>query len=98
MVSFMFFKTLHLIEYGILFLLTERALKLSLPRLGKKVRLGRMTWSWRPAWLALIFVLLYGASDEFHQTLVPTREGHLRDVLIDGLGGWLAWHLPLRKN
>lgn len=36
---------------------------------------------------ALIFVLLYGISDEIHQSLVPSREPRIRDVFIDLIGG-----------
>lgn len=46
----------------------------------------------------LIFVLLYGISDEIHQSLVPGREPRVRDVFIDLLGGffglWLIKYLP----
>ena len=41
----------------------------------------------RPFFSAFIITLLYAASDEFHQTLVPTRHGQPTDVLIDILGG-----------
>ncbi|MFH1781684.1 MAG: VanZ family protein, partial [Patescibacteria group bacterium] len=48
---------------------------------------------------ALIFVLLYGISDEIHQFLVPGRESRIRDVFIDLLGGgiglWTVKYLPL---
>jgi VanZ family protein len=31
-----------------------------------------------------------------HQTFVPTREGTLRDVIIDGIGAALAWYTLAR--
>lgn len=96
MTSFIVFKSLHLIEYGVLFWLTQRALK---PGFRERIfRLGRLSWRWEPALAALILIFLYGASDEFHQTLVPSREGKVRDVLIDGLGGWLVWQWQLRTG
>ncbi len=33
--------------------------------------------------LAILLAILYGASDEFHQTFVPSRMGSTRDFLID---------------
>lgn len=36
--------------------------------------------------IALIITLLYAVIDEIHQTFVPTREGTVRDVLIDSIG------------
>ena len=39
----------------------------------------------RPS-LAALIALGYAASDEFHQTFVPGREGAPRDVAIDGVG------------
>ncbi len=42
--------------------------------------------------VAILLTLLYAISDEYHQTLVPTREGKLRDVLIDFAGILLIWY------
>jgi VanZ family protein len=33
-----------------------------------------------------VVALLYGVSDEWHQTLVPTRTGRVEDLVWDGLG------------
>ncbi len=74
--SFLFFKTLHVIEYGILFLLWDLAL---FPHRHR----------WREAFLLAVF---YGALDEFHQHFVPTRHGCLRDVFIDTLGIFIAYY------
>lgn len=74
-VNFIFFKTLHLIEYAILFFLLFRALfkttKLPLPTIF---------------FIAILISILYALSDEVHQTVVPTREGSPRDVVIDTIG------------
>lgn len=34
--------------------------------------------------------LLYGVTDEWHQTMVPTRSGRAEDLVWDGLGAALA--------
>jgi VanZ family protein len=72
-INFLFFKTLHVIEYAILYLLTFRATK------------NVVT--------SFLIVILYASSDEIHQLFVATREGTVRDVIIDGLGACLAWIL-----
>jgi VanZ family protein len=40
--------------------------------------------------ITLLVVIMYAASDEFHQHFVPTREASVRDVLIDTSGAILA--------
>ncbi|MBM4165544.1 MAG: VanZ family protein [Ignavibacteria bacterium] len=39
---------------------------------------------------AVLYVMLYGASDEIHQMFVPGRSPELYDFLADTLGGILA--------
>src|SRR3989344_7437410 len=80
-INFLFFKTLHVIEYAILFALYYRALKNTSHRKNSINAFGA----------AFLLTILYAVSDEFHQTLVPTREGKLRDVIIDALGATLSW-------
>lgn len=82
-VNFSFFKTLHVIEYAILYLLSYRAVKNTLEKSNGVI----------PYAIAMGITLLYAASDEFHQTFVPTREGKVRDVIIDALGALTAWIL-----
>jgi VanZ family protein len=55
------------------------------------VRAARVTW---PRWtgkrtvaMAMIFCVLYGASDEFHQAFTPMRTPDWRDLLADMIGG-----------
>lgn len=74
----------HAFEYAVLALLTWWALAPS----GKDVSV----WNWtrRRAWLAWGLAATYAFSDEFHQTFVRSREGRLRDVLIDATGAALA--------
>ncbi|MEK7070867.1 MAG: VanZ family protein [Patescibacteria group bacterium] len=74
-VNFFFFKSLHVIEYGILYFLLFRAF---LTKNAKQTNNAYMK--------AFIFSFLYALSDEIHQLLVPTREGRLRDVFIDVVG------------
>ena len=76
-------KCAHLTEYGILAWLFWRARR-------RPVNGDTRPWSWGDAAIALLGVLLYAASDEFHQHFVPTREGSPLDVLIDCTGGALA--------
>lgn len=73
--NFIFFKTLHMIEYAIVYLLLFRAF-LSGKKANKQPALKK----------AFIFAVLYAVSDEIHQTMVPTREGTVRDVFIDTVG------------
>lgn len=40
--------------------------------------------------LSLLFAILYGISDEYHQTFIPGRNGRVIDVGIDTLGALLA--------
>lgn len=72
-------KCAHLTEYAVLALLVWRLRR-------KPVRRDRRPWSWREAGLALLVAALYAATDEFHQTFVPTRDGCVRDVFIDSCG------------
>jgi VanZ family protein len=45
-----------------------------------------------PLWLAVIFAMLLGAGDEFHQTFTPGRSGNdLGDWLADTVGGVLSY-------
>lgn len=47
------------------------------------------TWTRRNVRVLLI-VVLYGISDEWHQSFVPGRSVEFLDVLFDGFGGVLA--------
>lgn len=79
-ISFLFFKTLHLAEYAFLYLVTYRAVKNTI-RVNKK-------WIWI---IPFCITACYAITDEAHQLLVPTREGRLRDVIIDMFGAGIAW-------
>lgn len=70
-------KSGHFAEYFVLGLLSFRAFR------GGSSR----QWSLRWALSAFLLVLLYAASDEFHQSFVPVRSASVRDAGIDSLGG-----------
>lgn len=69
-VSFAIFKTLHMIIYGLLYLFWYLALYNS---------------DYNSIY-AIVISALYGLTDEIHQSFVPTREGTLRDVIINFIG------------
>lgn len=78
--SFLFFKTLHLIEYAFLYIVTYRAIK-NTTHVNK-------TWVWLGPF---IIVAVFAASDEYHQTFIPSREGRPRDAIIDMFGALVSW-------
>ncbi len=45
---------------------------------------------WRQVVIAFGLTLLYGASDELHQSFVPDRAGRLDDLVVDALGASLG--------
>jgi VanZ family protein len=81
-------KCAHLTEFAIMGLLLLRALR---RQSGGSIK----QWQWRKAILALMLVVLYAATDEFHQLFVPNRQASIIDVLIDSTGAaiglMLAW-------
>jgi VanZ family protein len=76
--DFIIKKSAHMFVYFVLTILLYRALRLS--GVGKK----------QAAWMSVIFAILYGASDEFHQSFTPGREPTLRDVIFDTIGSVIA--------
>lgn len=70
-------KLYHFIEYAILGVLLARALVKAKPS-GIPSR-----WVWH---IAAAVSILYGASDEWHQTFVPGRFATLADWVADVLG------------
>lgn len=67
---------IHPVEFMILSFLTYRAFRRSAQKSLAKNYLTVGFW----------FCILYGASDEFHQSFVPSRTGSFGDVLLDFLG------------
>lgn len=70
----------HVTEYFILGLFLFRAFR------GDSSQVWRLPWTL----YAVIWVILYAASDEFHQSFVAARTTSLFDVGIDTVGGILA--------
>ena len=80
--NFLFFKTLHVIEYAVLFFFLFRAIYSTKHNQS----------FFKDALLqSAIIAILYAASDEIHQLFVPTREGTVRDLLIDCVGIFLMY-------
>lgn len=72
-------KAAHVIEYGILAFLIWRALSR-----------GWGDHSWPALAVGFVVSVLYAASDEYHQTFVPGRNGTLMDVGFDTVGALVA--------
>ena len=85
----------HLSEYAALGLLLLRSIRLWN---------GATRWSWKIAGLALLGAAIYAASDEFHQSFVPSRGPSVRDVVIDTCGAFIGlslaylWQLCFRSR
>ncbi len=76
---FLFRKCGHLTEFAVFGLLLWRAIRHASAD-------GHPPWQWSQAGLALLLVMIFAASDEFHQTFVPGRTGQVSDVFIDTSG------------
>jgi VanZ family protein len=72
-------KCAHLTEYAVLALLLWRVLH-------RPPGPTTPAWRWSTAGLALGLTALYAATDEIHQTFVPSRQGSVWDVLVDTFG------------
>ncbi len=67
-------KTAHVVEYGIFAALLYRALR------------GSGVEKLNAALFAILIAVIYGATDEFHQSFTPGREPRVRDVVFDTIG------------
>jgi VanZ family protein len=82
----------HVTEYALLALLLYRALR-------RTRGVAPNQWCRPCAVGAFALAVLYAASDEWHQSFVPSRDGTVHDVIIDGAGAalglllWYRWHL-----
>jgi VanZ family protein len=72
-------KCAHFTEYFVFFLLLYRA-----------VRAGRSGWRWTWGMAALLITAAYSATDEFHQSFVPSRGASAYDSLLDSTGAFVA--------
>ena len=82
-VQYVIRKGAHMTEYAILAALLWRARR-------QPVRGDTRPWHWSEASLALGLAFAFAASDEFHQSFVPSREGRVGDVFIDSAGAALG--------
>src|SRR5438105_11941735 len=83
----------HLTEYAILAMLLWRALR------------GGVRWPMKMSLLFLVAALasaIFAASDEFHQSFVPSRTGSPNDVMIDICGALaglaICWAFARRRT
>ena len=74
-------KVIHASIFFLLGILVYRALE-------PKVKVPG--FDWRRLVIAISAVILYGISDEFHQSFVPGRKVDYSDVIADSLGGVLS--------
>jgi VanZ family protein len=83
--SFVIRKLAHWSEYFILAVLLMRALN---ARSAGLIAKRHMLWS-------VIWAVIYGVIDEWHQSFVLSRQARVADVIIDSVGaacGTLAWY------
>lgn len=76
-------KLAHITEYALLTSLLWRARR-------RPVRGDQRPWSRSDALFAFTIALLFAASDEWHQSFVPSREAQIRDILFDASGAALG--------
>ncbi len=76
---------LHIPLYGILTLLLILALRPNSGRIETRRLIG-----------AGLIALVVAVLDEYYQTFIPTREGSMTDVVLDGIGIGLAMGLGVR--
>src|SRR3954471_18546462 len=92
----LFFRKLaHLTEYAMLGPLIWRAFR-------KPTKANPESWDRRTAVRTVFVVMLYAATDEFHQAFVPTRQASVLDVLLDTSGAvaamLLLWAVKRRRK
>jgi VanZ family protein len=85
-------KYAHLIEYTVLAMLLWRGVH-------KPSKNNPRAWTWHEVRLVMLTVMLYAATDEFHQRFVLTRTSLVLDVAIDTVGAaaglsalWIVGH------
>ena len=90
-VQFFMRKLAHASEYAVLAVLLYRAFVHTALKARRALSAG----------LVLLLCAAYAATDEFHQSFVPSRTASLRDVMIDICGAMLAvilyWSIATRR-
>lgn len=84
--DFILKKTAHVVEYAIFTTLLYRAF------LAYNMDKNRAVIT------AVLIAMIYGLSDEYHQTFVAGRTGKIRDVGFDTIGACLAVLLTKQKR
>jgi VanZ family protein len=91
-------KSGHVIGYGTLSILLFRAWRATLPAMSD------VKWMQRWATIAVLGTTLVASLDEWHQSLIPSRTGTIRDVVLDTCAGIAAqliiflWWMWRRKS
>ena len=80
-------KGVHLMEYALLSFLLKRALSR-----------GKSNWVRKASLWAVLWTVLYGITDELHQSLVPNRQMSGFDLLFDSLGAILGQSFYRRQR
>lgn len=73
----------HVVEYSVLGLLLSRALAFDARRKARFI-----------FWVTVLIGVAYGATDEYHQQFVPTRDSSVYDLAADTVGlslGSIVW-------
>ncbi|WP_227551433.1 VanZ family protein [Metabacillus sediminilitoris] len=78
-------ESLHLIEFAILYWLIAIAF------------MAHHKWSERASILAGVFAILYGLTDEIHQSFVPYRTATVIDFVKDTIGVAVSYWIAKRK-
>ncbi len=80
-------KTAHVTEYALFAILAFRALAFGNPRFRS-----------RNAYGPILIAVLYAATDEYHQSFVPSRGAAASDVFYDGTGALIGTVLCLWRH
>ena len=76
--DFIIKKSAHIIEYGVFAILLYRAFIMS--NLKKK----------KAILYAFLIAVLYGVTDEYHQSYTPGRDPKVRDIFFDSFGALMS--------
>ncbi len=76
--QFIWFKTAHIIVYATLAFFTFRAVRGMFPPEENSLK--------KSVILTLLVLLVLSIGDEYHQSFIPGRGPHVRDVIIDMIG------------
>jgi VanZ family protein len=82
-------KVIHFLLYFVLSFLTYRALR-------HQTRIKLL--SKHAHWIAFLFAMAYGASDEYHQSFVPGRDSDPFDWLADTMGALACFLVVYRRS